>query len=1388
MLNVRMYMHSSAPENKLASSPKEKSGSKNQDNHYVVGIGASAGGLEAINELFDNIPHGGNFSFVVIQHLSPNHKSMMDELLAKHTQMQIVRAEEGTRLRPNHVYLIPSKKNMTVKHGKLYLTEKPATTGANQTIDIFLESLAKDKKDHAIAIILSGTGSDGTRGIECIKEWGGMVITQDPATAKFDGMPNSAIASGCTDLILPPELMAEEIFRHPEHTSHKEAGKLLPQDGDINHLVEIISLVREQTSHDFSSYKEQTLHRRILRRIAQLDIDSPKEYIHYLRNNPDEVVYLGKEFLIGVTRFFRDPEAFAFLEEKVLPEIISRKSMDSPVKIWITACSTGEEAYTMAMLVCEGLSRLKKDLDVKIFATDIDSSALEYAAKGAYPEAIQKDVSPERLEKFFTREGKKYCVSQKIRRMVIFAQHNVIKDPPFSKMDLVSCRNMLIYMKPALQRKVLATFHFSLKVGGYLFLGPSESSEELLPSLKVLNKKWNIYKIISKSRNFIFEGNVLEKEKQLAQRLPDVQPKRRSGEQEMQEAFHELVTDELGFAAVFINEEYELLQAIGDYKRFLEMPDKVFQNNLLKMVPRELSLALNLALRKATRDNEKVVSKRIELLKKGNIHHVSIVVKPFLSADQYSRKFISVLFKEDSSEKIKPGERALFKQQVSIERLIELENELKETKHDLQAMVEELETSNEEMQSSNEELISSNEELQSTNEELQSVNEELHTVNAEHQQKIRELEELNDDLNNYFRSTDIGQIFVDRNLVIRKFTPSIKQQINLIETDIGRPINHLSYNIRHENLIEDIGAVLESSQVVQKEIETRNGKYYLMKIQPYLRQDKRVDGAIVSFVDISEVKGLNNLLEGVLNSSMSGIMAFTLLTDEQGKPIDLEWTLINKAGKRIFGKEGRDLEGKRLLQELPGFKKEGLFKKLLAVSAGKKPMHLEQHYTYDGIDAWFEIIAVPFDATGIALTIVDITEKKAAEEELIATYDEVKDAEEKLRKLNMELEKRVEDRTKELSESEERFRLLSRATNDAVWDWDLVSSEFWWNEGFQEIFGFKEQDIEPGVESWFNRLQADERKTIIDELNEAINKGEKQWAAEHRFLKADGTYTWVYNRGYILKNEYGIPYRMLGSMVDLSSLKKAQDELEQSNKNLRKINADLDNFVYTASHDLRAPVANLEGLLMLLKPKFREHMPQQEQKLIHLVEASIEKLKRTIHGLLEITKVQKDLERKVEDISFTEVLADVQGDILNQIQDTAAHIVTDFKVERLKYNRVNLQSILYNLLSNSLKYKSHDLPPQINISTARKDGHVVLTFSDNGLGMNVQQQKKLFTMFNRFHTHVDGTGIGLYMVKRIIENNEGRIKVDSKEGKGTTFKIYFKEKSSEKEVDQPVLV
>lgn len=1346
-----------------------------QDSHFIVGVGASAGGLEAINELFDNIPEGNGFSYVVIQHLSPNYKSLMDELLAKHTKLQIIKAEEGKVIEPNCIYLIPNKNNMTVKNGRLSLIDKPTSSVPNNAIDIFFESLAADKGNRVIGIVLSGTGSDGTKGITAIKQQGGMVIVQDPVTAKFDGMPNSAIASGNYDYILPPELMSEEIMRYPrmlekQYTSHE----LSDLDG-VDAFQKILKLIRENTSYDFTYYKRQTLERRISKRMSETGVSELREYTLYLLNNPEEIERLANEFLIGVTCFFRDPFAFEVIRDEVIPDLINRKKDDEQLKIWVTACSTGEEAYSLAILIHEHLERVgRRKLNVKVFATDMDSRAVESAAKGSYPLSIENDVPRDKLNRYFTKEGERYVINRDIRKMVIFAQHNIIKDTPFGQMDMVSCRNMLIYMRNELQKKVLETFHFSLNVGGYLFLGSSENCGPIKDYLKEINKKWNVYKTISKSRPIILDGKNIEYDLKKQTKTPNVEPSRSSVEAKMKEAFHDAVVEELGYAAVFINEKYDLLQAIGDYKRFLYLPEKELRTNLLKLLPREVAVALTLALRKAVSANEKVVTKRIRTGKDDNRRIVSLVVKPYLSPHQYEQKFLLVMFREEKAEQKTSDTTEVYDNQLNIDRLTELEEELKETKEDLQTTVEELETSNEELQSSNEELLSSNEELQSTNEELQSLNEELHTVNAEHQIKIKELIELNDDLNNYFSSSDIGQVFVDRDLAIRKYTPAVTSQVNLIESDIGRPINHLSYNIKYDHFVEDIRSVIDTREPIEKELEVTNNKYYLMRVLPYIRQDQSVDGAVITFVDITRVKQLNNLLSGVLQSSPNGIMAFDSVF-EKDKIVDFRWTMANDAIQHILGKAPDHLIGKQLLEEMPGMQKEGIFKKLKKIASSGGILRQEVHYLHEGLDIWIEVLAAPMK-NGVAMTITDIQDKKEGEEELFIAYEEVKRAEEKLRDLNAELEKRVEDRTHALTESEQRFRLVAQATNDAIWDWSIVTNIFWWNDTFEQIFGYDREQLEPGVNSLFNYVHPDEAEQVRNEIDKVINKGDKQWSFEHRFRRADGSYAYVYNRAYVMQNEYGVPYRVLGSMIDVSRLKEVQEELKQSNENLKRINVDLDNFVYTASHDLKTPIINLESLISILKVEINENTKKRDL-VLEKMDASVEKFKDTIKALSEITKVQRNPDSANEMLSIKEILKDVKEDIKQSIEEEKPEIHEDLQVESLYYSRINLRSIIYNLLSNAIKYRSPQRKPVINIASYEEKGFVVLKIEDNGLGMTERQLSKLFSMFKRFHTHVQGTGIGLYMVKRMVENKEGYIEVDSEVEKGTIFRVYIKKES-----------
>jgi two-component system CheB/CheR fusion protein len=1350
--------------------------------HYIVGVGASAGGLEAIHDLFDNIPQDTNFSFVIIQHLSPDYKSLMAELLTKHTQMQVSEAEDGMLVKQNCVYVIPNKKLITIRHGKLRLTEKNAGNAPNTAIDTFFQSLAEDKGSRAIAIVLSGTGTDGSRGIDAIKNKGGLVVVQDPATAKFDGMPNSAIATGKTDFILPPELMPGEIIsyiqsNYPDDNATEESMEGIDQAT----VEEILALVHQHTSHDFTSYKRHTIHRRILRRMQAHRIRNIEAYLAFLKKNTDETKLLCKDFLIGVTKFFRDADAFEVIRRKVIPAITAPQKTQDTLKIWVAACSTGEEAYSIAILVQEHLERTKQDLSVKIFATDIDQEAIECASRGLYTEAHLKDVSPQRLDQFFVREGNKFCISPLIRKMVIFAHHNVMKDPPYSKIDLVSCRNMLIYMTPALQKKVLNTFHFSLNTDGYLFMGSSENPGELQGSLQEVSKRWRIYQVIQPAKGYLADSlpnPPLPLKKDLI-RPTEPRATHQLGNR-LGELFNDVLMEEFGYVGICVNENFDLIQAIGAYQHFLQLPEKKLQFNLLKMVPKELALAMSTAVRRAIKTNARSVSRTVNIKTESEKRSIHLLVKPYLSSNQFGQKFILILLNEERSPvPVSTEPEPTDRESVQMEEYNHLEMELKETRENLNATVEELETSNEELQSSNEELISSNEELQSTNEELQSLNEELHTVNSEHQLKIRELIELNDDLNNYFRSTDIGQIFLDKNLIIRKYTPAVVRQVNLIDSDIGRPIQHFSYNIKYDRLIDDIRHVINTSETIEREIELSDGRFSLMRILPYLRLAKQTDGVVVTFVDITALKNLNHLLGGVLNSSLSGIMAFKTIRNASGEITDFEWILANQSSADLVGKQSSDLIGRKLLEEMPVHRTGGLFSKYVQVVETGNPLHLEYFYDLQGSEHWLEIVAVKME-NGFAVTFADITEKKIAEHRTLAAYQELKKAEESLKQLNNELERRVTERTAALSLSEERFRLVSLATNDVLWDWNVVNNDLWWSEGLRTTFGYHPDDMKGGIESWYDLMHPDDKERVINSMQQVLNSGEHQWAEEYRIRKYDGTYAYIMGRGYVMHNEYEMPYRMLGSLIDLSSLKDAQEELKHTNANLIKINNDLDNFVYTASHDLKGPVVNLEALFQRLD-KLIDQDDEKVDILMKLIKTTIEKFRNTVKDLTEISKIQKDLREDVSLVSLSDMLEDVFVNIREMIEASGADIRMDLGAwKEIEFSRKNLYSILYNLLSNAIKYGVPGQKPIIHVLTDRKEGYLLLRVEDNGLGINADQKSKLFTMFKRFHNHVDGTGVGLYIVKRIVENAGGRIEVESQPGKGSVFTVYFKISASPK--------
>jgi len=824
----------------------------------VVGIGASAGGLEALQEFFKSLPSQPGAAFVIVQHLSPDYKSLMDELLARHTRMVIHRVEDGMVVEENHIYLIPPRMNMTIFHGKLLLNEQAPGRTLNLPIDIFLRSLAKDQEKNAIGIILSGTGSDGTLGIRAIKEYGGITMVQDDQSAKFDGMPRSSISTGMVDFILPPARLAEELVNYIKHPLIRKTEHIEHQiNKDENQLAKVISILRDHKGVDFSSYKENTIIRRLEKRISINRFDKIDDYVRFLADNQREIHLLFNELLIGVTRFFRDEDSYNKLSDEILGSLFRRTGTNDTVRVWAAGCSTGEEAYSIAMLIREYMQKNSIHRDVKIFATDIDANSLEYAGIGQYPDSIVSDIGSERINRFFTRKGERYQVNDSIRSMVIFARHNLLQDPPFSKIDLISCRNLLIYLNNAVQQKVLALFYLSLVDDGSLFLGSSESLGNMSDGFISIDNKARIYKKVPGYRPNMIDTMNSNPAKKLRESLRSTEvflPRKSLRPVSLERIFSELL-GEYAPPSVIVDENLDIIHTIHQVNKYISLPVGQVSLNLIRMLPKELGILVSSLLRRAEKTSQEVVLEKIEIPEITD-KLLTISGRKILDKKTEEHFFLVSFIENDRKIKSIPsrsGKKIDINQQYQ-ERIEELERELQYKSENLQAAVEELETSNEELQSSNEELIASNEELQSTNEELQSVNEELYTVNSEHLKKIEELTEANADMDNLLKNTNIGTLFLDQDLSIRKVNRIASELTNIRSSDIGRPIRHLSFEQLNKDFITDIQTVIETLRPVNHEIQDRQKNWFLMKIIPYRTAENAVDGIIITFVDITSLR------------------------------------------------------------------------------------------------------------------------------------------------------------------------------------------------------------------------------------------------------------------------------------------------------------------------------------------------------------------------------------------------------------------------------------------------------------------------------------------------------------------------------------------------------
>ena len=841
--------------------PRKKTASPEKTAPFpIVGIGASAGGLEALEQFIENVPAGSGMAFVIVQHLDPTHKGIMSELLQRTTGMKVVQVKDGTKVMPDCVYVIPPNKDMSILHGTLHLLDPTAPRGLRLPIDFFLHSLAQDRQEHSIGVILSGMGSDGTLGLRAIKEKAGVVLVQEPASARFDGMPRSAIDAGLADITAPANELPMMIHAYQQRTPLAAKSRIPMEDKAQSGLEKVVILLRAHTGHDFSLYKKNTLYRRIERRMGIHQIGKLPAYVRYLQQNSQEVDLLFKELLIGVTNFFRDPAVWEQLRDRIFPELFKSRSSGQTLRAWVPGCSTGEEAYSLAMVFKEAVEKVRPDrrFNLQIFATDLDQDAIEKARQGLFPVNITADVSEERLKQFFTKHENSYRVHKEIREMVVFAHQNLIMDPPFTKLDILCCRNLLIYLTSDVQKKLIPLFHYSLAPDGILLLGSSETIGTHTKLFEPIDTKLRLFRRTDTAlspASIEFPSSFIAGQRHVETSRPATNP-----EAGFQSAADQLILRRYALPTVLANDQGDILYISGRTGKYLEPAAGKANWNLFAMIREELRYELSSAFHQALRNNECITLSGLTIKDPAGEQCVDITVEK-LEETGPLQGLVMIVFTDVANvvetSQIPAKSRPINKRQAELEReLLRARTEVRSMHDEMQTTQEEFRSTNEELQSTNEELQSTNEELTTSKEEMQSLNEELQTVNSELQSKVDELSQISSDMNNLLNSTGIATLFLDNNLNVRRFTSHTTEIIKLIPTDVGRPITDLTSELRYPELSADAQEVLRTLAFIEKPIAASNGRWFSVRIMPYRTLDNQIDGVVITLADISEAKKL----------------------------------------------------------------------------------------------------------------------------------------------------------------------------------------------------------------------------------------------------------------------------------------------------------------------------------------------------------------------------------------------------------------------------------------------------------------------------------------------------------------------------------------------------
>ncbi len=1316
-----------------------------QELSYIIGIGCSAGGLKALQDFLRSCPNNTGYAFVIIQHLSPDHKSLMSELLSKHTKMKVLEVLEDRNIEANHVYLIPPKKNIIIQDQKLWLISRSKRSQVNFSVDVFFNSLAIEQGEKAIGVILSGTGSDGTRGAMAIKKAGGVLFIQTPESSHFDGMPISAISNGVNDFVLKPEDIPNKLISYIENFQAIETSPQI-NDQDEKTINDILEILKNDIDRDFFSYKKTTLSRRIVKRMHITRNSSIESYLKYLKKNNEEKNTLVDEFLIGVTSFFRDDEAYRIIEEKVIPALVKKKNIElGIIKIWVIASSTGQEAYSIAMLFEEYL-RTKNitTITYKIFATDINQKAIDIASKGIYQQK-DIDIPQQMLDRYFIKKENDFHITPHIRQKIIFSRHDILYNPPFNKMDFISCRNMLIYMENSVQHKILSTIHYSLNQDGYLFLGSSESLGSLNDFFDKTDTKWKVYKKLYANSETKKPSKI--KDWKIQQTNFEVFKSRRiqqTFEKKVEQSINQTLMNELGAASICIDSNFDIIHAFGEVKAYLHFPEEGFSNNLLQMLPNEYRVPIISSIRKISLNTPNTIEKQIKFASKKNTLKIVTIVIRSIKIESVNQMSFLITFLKGIERKITKEEKDISTLNSFIEKndIRELELALNETKYELQASIEELEVSNEEMQTTNEELLAANEELQSTNEELQSVNEELHAVNGELQEKNNLLIELNSDMENLVNNINIGTIFLDKKFRIRKFTPSINEHFQLRIEDIGRPISHFSGTLGGENLAEYSKNVIKTLKPYKKEVQSSNGIWFIMEIFPYKHHKNSTSGVVVNFINIHNIKSvydkekLNDFLTHVMKANPAIIYIYDIQKSEY---IYSSGEILKEAG---YSSMDVQKMGPKLLKKIvhPDDYPMVLihFKKLKKIRKGEI-LQIEYRVKHKTNDTYIWVLSTD-----------KLNEKN--------TSGKVKNI---LGVMNIVTKTKAMEL--ELKESQERFRLAIMGSGAGLWEWSNIDTDnAWWSKEFQKLLGYYSDNKLSTFTSLIRLIHPDQISIFKEKIQNHIKETES-FEQELQIKTNKNGYRWFLISAQAQFDHKKNIQKIVGTLMDINARKEAE-------KKMNELNAELERFAYLASHDLKEPLRTISSFTKLFREEYHQVFDPNANQYLEFIENASRRMITLTNDLLIYSQLDnKSLNFQPVDLNI--LIAEILEDLRQPIEENKATINYNL-LPTVTCDMVQVRQLFQNLIANSLKYHDQRLP-KIEIGYETKRTHYQFFIKDNGIGIDPKHHKKIFEVFKRLHgqNDYDGTGIGLANCKRITDNHKGNIWVKSSLGQGAIF--YF---------------